>query len=50
MKHPGHKNAKNQYEGRAGAKLSKEGKENLKKEMKRFSERLKELEKKRNNP
>jgi len=33
MKHPGHKNAKNQYEGRAGGNLSKESKESHKKTM-----------------
>tara|TARA_R110002049_G_scaffold240490_3_gene414297 strand:+ start:510 stop:650 length:141 start_codon:yes stop_codon:yes gene_type:complete len=43
MKHPGHKNAKNQYEGRAGGNLSKESKESHKKTMQDFQKHLKKI-------
>jgi len=48
MKHPSYKKASNQYAGRSPKKLTQKQKEDLSAEMKRFSERLKMLDKKRN--
>jgi hypothetical protein len=45
MKHPSYKKASNQYANRANKKLSKESKQELADELKRFSERLKSLDK-----
>jgi len=45
MKHPSYKKASNQYANRANNKLSKESKEALAEEMKRFNDRLKNLNK-----
>lgn len=48
MKHPSYKKASNQYAGRSPKKLTQKQKDDLSAEMKRFSERLKQIDKKRN--
>ena len=45
MKHPSYKKASNQYANRTNNKLSKESKQALADELKRFQERLKSLDK-----
>tara|TARA_B100001287_G_scaffold265919_1_gene259332 strand:+ start:314 stop:466 length:153 start_codon:yes stop_codon:yes gene_type:complete len=48
MKHPSYKKASNQYAGRSPKKLTQKQKEDLSAEMKKFRERLKKIEKRRN--
>ena len=43
MKHPGHNTAKNQYSGRTNTKLGVSAKQELKDELKRFNEHVKNL-------
>ena len=45
MKHPSYKKASNQYANRSNNKLSKQSKQALADELKRFQERLKSLDK-----
>ena len=43
MKHPEHKEAKNQYSGRTNTKLGTSAKQELQNELKRFNEHVKNL-------
>jgi len=45
MKHPSYSKATNQYSNRANSRLSKQSKQALADELKRFQERLKTLDK-----
>ena len=45
MKHPSYKKASNQYANRSNNRLSKQSKQALADELKRFQERLKSLDK-----